>query len=177
MDIIFCLSYLSLNQTIFLIEKKEAKNTIVITSNKSIEKFLSSIYNEDIVYFVNSSSLLLPNNLKRLIVFPLRILDAIIKKYIVWSYFKRIKNSKVYFFFNSAAFFHAWLIYKLSRNNEIFYKEDLNLDSFNEVNTRVTYLNKKFINFFYKEEVIPLDQKTGRTYKISNHFLKKCKTK
>ena len=92
MDIIFCLSYLSLNQTIFLIEKKEAKNTIVITSNKSIEKFLSSIYNEDIVYFVNSSSLLLPNNLKRLIVFPLRILDAIIKKYIVWSYFKRIKK-------------------------------------------------------------------------------------
>ena len=174
MNIIFCLSYLSINQTIFLIEKHGVNNVIVVTSNRRVESFLQLIYDENIIFFSNSSSMLLPKKAHQFILFPLRVLDVLIKKKKAWRYFKVVKNRNVYFFFNSAGFFHAWLIHKLSKNNTLYYKENLNLDNFKQLATREGNLNVEFIKLLYNEEVIPLNQQFGITYKMSEKYLNKC---
>ena len=178
MNLIFCLSYLSLNNTVILIEKYGVENVKVITSNKSIEKLFLLLYNNmDSIHFLDSSSLTLPKKAHQFFLFPLRVLSLFIKKKKAWNYFREVKNCNVYFFFNSAAFFHAWLIYKLIKKNKLFYDEDLNLDAFKEINTKVATLNKKIIKILYKEEVIPLNQEFATTYKMSSTYLTKCNVK
>lgn len=175
MILIFCLSYLSLYQTIVLIEAFGVDNVKVITSNKSIEKFFLLLYkSENLLYFSDSSSLTLPHKKHQFFLFPVRVLNVLIKKKKAWNYFKVVKNSKVYFFFNSAGFFHAWLIYRLSKNNTLYYKEDLNLDSFRQLSTPKANLNVLFIKLLYNEEVVALDQQVAITYKMSEHYLRKC---
>lgn len=175
MNIIFCLSYLSVNQTIFLIEQHGLENVQIITSNKRIESFFQLLYKEKkIIFFLETASILLPKNLLQLFVFPLKLIIVFLKKNKAWSYFKSVSDCNIYFFFNSSGFFQAWLIQKLCTNNNIFYEENLNLDTFLPSNTRMTKLNTWFINKLYSEEVIPLNQNTGITYKISEKYLNKC---
>lgn len=175
MNIIFCLSYLSLNQTIFLTNKHGIENTQIITSNKKIISFFQLLYKEKKnIYFLDTASILLPNNIFQLFLFPLKIIIVFIKKKIAWNYFKSLNNCNIYFFFNSAGFFQAWLIKKLSANNNVFYEEDLNLDSFEPSYSFVNNLNTWFIYKIYSEEVISLNQNTGITYKMSEKYLNKC---
>ena len=175
MNLIFCLSYLSLYQTIHLVEKYGANNFKIVTSNKNIKMFFSLFYSDSMVYYIKTNSILLPENLYQFILFPLKMIDIIIKKYIVWKIFKKIENRKIYFFFNAAGFFHAWILYKLSRKNKLFFEEDLNLNSFNLANTTRSKLNTWFVKTVYSEEVLALDQRNVINYKMSNKFLKKCR--
>ena len=177
MNIIFCLSYLSFFQTIFLVEKHGSKNVKVVTSNENIKKLFSLAYGDDIVWFIESRSMLLPKNFHQFFLFPFRIIDVIIKKCKTWTTFRKVENSNIYFFFNAAGFFQAWLINKLSKKNKLFYEEDLKLDSFKLAKTRRAKLNTWFIRKIYGEEVLALDQKTVVNYKMSDQFLKKCDVK
>lgn len=174
MNIIFCLSYLSFFQTIFLVEKHGSKNVKVITSNKNIKKLFSLAYGDNIVCFIESSSILFPKNFRQFIIFPFRVIQLVIKKRVTWSKFKNIKDNKIYFFFNAAGFFHAWLIYKLSKKNQLFYEEDLNLESFKLSKSFTSKLNAWFIKKIYNEEVFALNQGNVINYKMSDQFLKKC---
>jgi hypothetical protein len=175
-NILFCLSNLSLPYVITLINDKKMNKFLIITSNKQIYKFLTKIYLKKNVEYVAPFSFI-PKRGIRLFLLPLYIIKIYIRKYSVWKKYKKYKNQNVYFFFNTAAFSSAWLIYKLSKSNSIFYKEDIDLSSYPIKKKKLLEkLSIVFIKYLYNQEVCPINQGAGIvSYKIDNQFLDKIR--
>ena len=64
----------------------------------------------------------------------------------------------------------ASMIKRLSVNNRVFYKENLNLSSFRIDTSIFSKINTKFIFFFYGINVIPLNQGNNITYIFSENL-------
>lgn len=173
MNLIFCLSYLSIPHTISLIKNKENNKNLIITSNNQIYKFFTELYNNGLVKLIPSFSYTI-NLPKDFIKLPLKLYEINQMKRDTWNLFRDYTNSNVYFFFNTHAFSQAWLIYKLSENNKIYYQEDIILDTFPVRKGINPYLSKLFIRLIYKEEVKPINQgKNLTSYKMDTEFLDK----
>jgi len=175
MNIYFCLSYLSVPHTITLIKENHGTNYLIVSSNVELYKFFTELFDKKKILFLQTSSITFPFSIK-FIYFPVKLVEVFILKWRAWKYFRKVHDANIYFFFNGAAFFYAWLIYKLSKNNKLYYQEDIDLSVFPEKKEFVTWVNKYFIKILYNEAVVPIDQGNGNiAYKMSQDFISKVK--
>ena len=176
MNIFFCLSYLSIPHTLTLINQREGSNFVIISANPQLVKFFRELFPEKVKQIESFSYSII--NSKSILLLPISLFRILKLKQRTWEYFKNFKNCNIYFFFNTAAFSFAWLIYKLSKNNHLLYQEDIDLSSYTRKTGFFPTISKYFIRFVYKEEVNPIDQGNGLTsYKMSKKFLNKVKAK
>lgn len=173
MDIYFCLSYLSVPHTITLIRNTNTPDFKIVTSNNQIYKFFDKLFDKDKITLIPSFSYTIPLS-KGIVLFPIKLIWIWRMKHKTWNRFKGIENQNVYFFFNASAYSHAWIIYKLSKRNTIFYQEDTNLSMYpGNVNLK-TWINKQFLNLVYKLQADPIDLGNGLiTYKIKTKYFTK----
>lgn len=175
MNIYFCLSYLSVPHTITLIRNYNTSNFRIVTSNKQLYEFFNKLFDKEKLILIPSFSYTIHFS-KKIILFPMKIIWILIMKQKTWRIFKGYNQQKVYFFFNASAYSQAWLIYKLSKKNLLFYQEDIDLSTFTIKNGIESWIAKIFIKLVYNVEVYPIDQGNGLvSYKIKNIFLKKIK--
>lgn len=172
MNIIFCLSHLSVQKTIKIVKESD-DDFLVITGRDSIQKFLIRLFPQEKVI------LLCPPVLSKK---PLKIIPSILKfyfyKYKIWQDFHGYKYANVYFFHIAFGEFYLWLIKKLSVKNNVIFQPDVSFDHLDEdvsYSARMGFWLRKIL---YSITVKPL--KSARTtiyFSVSNHFLNEIKAK
>lgn len=172
MNLIYCLSYLSLFYTIHIIENNKSTKFKIVTTNRKIKYFFEHLYDKENILFLDSYNIILPKSIFQLIYFPFKILYVLYKKRTAESFFKKYNSNNVYFFFNDTSFFQASIIKKLSNRNYIHFKSNLNLNDFTENKSLIGKLNKRFINLIYDIDVIPFNIENTVYFKFSDSFYK-----
>lgn len=177
MDVYFCLSYLSVPHTITLIRNNNTPNFKIVTSNNQLYKFFIELFDKDKITLIPSFSYTIPFS-KGIVLFPIKLIWIWRMKHKMWNTFKGIENQKVYFFFNASAYSQAWIIYKLSKLNTIFYQEDINLSSYPIKKSFQSNVSKHFLKLVYNLETYPIDQGKGLiTYKLKMEYFEKVNAK
>ena len=129
MVFVFCASYLSVRDTIGAVER-EKDDFLVITSNSSIATLFSELYTPPQV-------LLLPDT-RITFSTPAEILKTQLRirrsKKDVLSVLTRLQPSKIIFFFIGFNGFESWILKRLSRLGQVFYRPGV----------RTTYLRPSF---------------------------------
>lgn len=175
MKIIFCLSYLSVPHTITIIKENANSDFKIVTSNQNLYLFFCELFNNENVIIIPSFSYTIPFS-KGIILLPIRMFHIVRMKKKTWKLFENYDKQEVFFFFNTSAFSQAWLIYKLSKKNKIFYQEDINLSHFPIRKSINTFINALFIKIIFNAEVYALNQGDKTTaYKLKSTFFKKLK--
>lgn len=173
MEIYFCLSYLSVPHIITLIRNNDTSNFRIVTSNKQLYIFFCELFNEEVLIFIPSFSYTISFS-KEIILLPIKLMWIWRMKQKTWKIFKEYKQKKVYFFFNAAAYSQAWLIYKLSKNNKVLFKEDIDLSTYPIKKGIKERIAKIFIKLIYRLETYPIDLGEGLiSYKLSAEYFKK----
>jgi len=144
---------------------------IIVTNQKTLYLFFSELYGQNKLIFNEPFKL---KGVKRLF-FYLPYFYKYRKK--LWSKFKKIKNSKIYFFFNAFGYIESWILLRLSKKNELFYKPDVDTSFLRETQTLKTVINKWKIFLLYKVKVNPIANNERIYYSVSKKFIERTNTK
>jgi hypothetical protein len=145
--------------------KKKIEDFLIVTYNNNLEKLFTELYGDNKVLRIKAVSFVISFR------FPIRIIELIYYKKKYWEIFSKFKNANVYFFFNAYAYFQAWLIKKMSVNNNIFYKEDVDISFRKKSNSIFSKINRWFLKVAYDFESLPLKRGTRTVYSVSNEYL------
>jgi len=161
MNIIFCLSYTNIPYALDIIYRN--KNYLVVTSNKRIEEFFKSFFDEKKV--IKIPNLSFEPSFK----FPIQLIILYFYKIKIWRHFKRFKNRNVYIFFVAFAFFEGWLVKKMSFNNKIYLSKAVKVKIY-EKRSFYAILSKKILNIVYNIDVIPNYNGNRIIYNFTDKF-------
>jgi hypothetical protein len=168
MNIIFCLSHFSVQQTIKIVKESD-DDFLVITGRESIRNFLTRLFPKEKIIQIQ-----LPVLSKK----PHKLFQSAViltlYKYNLWKSFRGFQNSNVYFFHVSFGELYSWLIKKLSIKNNVYYKPTVSLDN---LNVDVSFHAKVGVwvrKLMYSVDVKPLYSERDIIYfSVSESYLKK----
>lgn len=171
-NIIFCLSYLSVPDTISLIEGSR-NEYLIVTSQSSLAIFFRRLYeSEKIVCF--DFVPLLSKNPVQLVRNMLRVMQY---KREVWAKFRGYDNANIYSFSMAFCEFESWLIKKMSVNNHVFYKPAVNIGSLEPDNSIYAKVNVWLRYIFYGIYFPPVVGPDCTYYTVSNSYLSEINAK
>lgn len=117
MNIIFCLSYLNVPNTIIIAENYSSE-FIIFTTNDKIKKLFEELYGKERVCFIE-----LPMLNRRKPFQSYWIVQKAKKKAL--HEFRHYNNCSVFIFFSGFCFFEGWIVKKLSKKNTVFHKQEV----------------------------------------------------
>lgn len=173
--IIFCLSYLEVEWTLQLIEENGSGNCIVVTQNAAIKTLLIELYSSEIVF--STEGIMVPDFQRNPVKFISNFLYFFKQKNKIRIMLSSIKDCNIYFFFVAFGLFESYLIRLLSKNNRIFYKPVVIIDSLMHDNSFKAYVYKYFILIILNVPIISLKNANCKYRAVSKLFLKKINSK
>jgi len=165
-DIIFCLSYLSVPNTISIIEGSK-RDYLIVTSQLSIATFFRRLYSPEKIICLDFVPLLSKNPVQLM----RNMLRVIQYKQEVWVKFKHYENANIYSFSMAFCEFESWLIQRLSVNNNVFYKAAVNIGNPEQDNSFYAKLNVWLRYIFYGIYFPPVIGPDCTYYTISDRYL------
>jgi len=167
MLIVFCISNLSIPQTITLLEG-HYPNVIVITDHINIFQYLTKIYGKAKIVYLEHFEI--NKN-------PFSIFKFFLYRKQLWKKFKYLSQNDIYFFFNAFGLYESYLLKKLAKNNSIYYSKDININCWQKhINIRSFIMVLEYYLLF---DVIITPLFTGDRFipSVSKKFLKQIKAR
>jgi len=166
MNIIFCLSYLSVPNTISIIEAAN-DDYLIVTSQPSIATFFHRLYSSEKIIKLDFVPLLSKNPFQLV----WNILMVVQYKKKIWLRFKGYEHVNVYSFSIAFCEFESWLIQKLSVNNNIFYKPAVNIGNLEQDSSFYAKLNVWLRQLIYSISFHPVIGPGSTYYTVSDQYL------
>ena len=170
MTVVFCLSYLNLPITLSIVDRC-GDDFLVVTSSPSLYKFLSCLFPcERLMYieppFLEDRS-------------PVRMVRNLIRvgqyKKKIYALFKGFRNADIYFFGIFSCEFEAWLVKRLSSQNNIYYDSLVDVSNLMPARGLKVLIGKCLRRMAYNIEFSTLYNGKTLYYGVSDAFLNKVK--
>lgn len=148
MKVIFCLSYLSVPQTLSIIEEKSDSDFLIITYLEGLYNFFAGLYSSPKVKLIDNYSYYNLTAITRY--FEIRRLrKALVKE------LKDLGGIEVYFFFEGYALFEASVINKLNGSVKIYYSKSVSVDHAKGNFSLRCFVKKMIANLVYSVDFKP----------------------
>jgi hypothetical protein len=171
MNVIFCISYLSVPETITLVESS-SEDFMIVLSNDEMFSFFKRIYPEEKLVLINY-----PGLTKNPFRFVYNLFSLIRYKRKVWSRFESIQGESVYFFIVAFCNFHCWLIKRLSLKNTIYYRPSISLSGLREDESLTARFGVWIRKLLYDCTFKPLMAADFTYYAVSDNYLEDIRAK
>ncbi|MEA2041473.1 MAG: hypothetical protein U9N85_02835 [Bacteroidota bacterium] len=173
MKLIICQSYLSIPATITFVEKE--KDVLIISSNKHTYKFLSELYNQDKLIFVQNLKAFFSFNPLRIIlnfIFNLKLKNTIKKR------FSEFSGHEVYFMIMAFAPAIVYAVKILSKKNQIFYAPATKMpESYKRTHHLHAFVKKSIYKLLFNLDTDSYSNKKLLILKYNNKFFDLIKAK
>lgn len=170
MNIIFCLSYLSVPITITIIETFKDE-FLIVTSNKALVTFFKRLYPSEKIVLLQPTPLLSRSPAK-----TIRNLYFICKyKKEILKGFEHYQDAKVFFFSVAFCDLESWLVKVLSENNVIYYKPAASIRHLAVDESIQAKIGKWLRRLIYSVNFVPLLGGNLTYYGLCDTFLREIR--
>jgi len=173
--IVFCLSPTEAPWSLRIIESLTTERWIVVTNNERIKKLFGELYDEG--HIILTDGVIVPIFRKNVILLAFQIYKFLVHKHRFKNQFKKFRGANVCFVFVAFGLFESFLIKVLSRNNNIYYKPLVKLDSFKIDTSLKSTLNKFLYKLLLNISISPLKSSTIEIPAVSETFLRQIEVK